>query len=388
MPSLFECRNFYKVDSVRNTKLTDSDMIMEETWNDDIQSQVGYLYDWYHDTYRTVLKDLCSQQDFNKVPIDIKYIVNSSQTYSKDIITYHLQLRPSQECNVDYYDDFFKYRYGANFPNGLYIDICDAKGKYNRWLVVGGANYYDPQFPTFEILPCDYIFQWIVDGKKYQMAGVLRSQNSYNAGIWSDYKQTTVEDQQKFIVPINRDTERLYYDQRMIIDAPVLTEPRTWEISKINRISANGLVHVTLAQNKFNQHTDFIEVNDEGNVIGMWADYYSSAVIPVDVESIINCNISFSGIKPEIKVHGGYKKFTVNFCGKNFESGKWNFYIDREDASGLVQTLSRSDSNELEENQIKVKFIGSDDYLGKVLTVKYTSDSGITSALDVSITSL
>lgn len=62
----------------------------------------------------------------------------------------------------------------------VYVDIPDANGKYNKWLVAATANYYDMQFPSFEILPCDKIFRWVYEGVKYQMAGVLRSQNSYN----------------------------------------------------------------------------------------------------------------------------------------------------------------------------------------------------------------
>jgi len=54
----------------------------------------------------------------------------------------------------------------------------DESGRYNRWLIVDKANYNSNQFPTFEILRCDKVFQWIHDNKKYQCAGVLRSQNS------------------------------------------------------------------------------------------------------------------------------------------------------------------------------------------------------------------
>lgn len=162
-----------------------SDMIMEDTWWNDIASRVGYLYDWYHDDYKTILNDLDSRNDPKKIPIDMKYLVNSSQTMAKDPITYHLQLRPSQQINVPYYEEFFGKRYSATFPCGLYVDIEDACGKYNRWLVVACANSNDPQFRTYELLRCDYVFQWIMDGKKFNMPGVLRSQNSYSYALRS-----------------------------------------------------------------------------------------------------------------------------------------------------------------------------------------------------------
>jgi hypothetical protein len=70
----------------------------------------------------------------------------------------------------------------------------DESGRYNRWLIVDKANYNSNQFPTFEILRCDKVFQWIHDNKKYQCAGVLRSQNSYNSGIWQAYRTVQPED--------------------------------------------------------------------------------------------------------------------------------------------------------------------------------------------------
>lgn len=157
-----------------------SDSIMNNTWWNDISSRVVYLYDYYHDIDSNdplKLRDLHPETDEHKIPIDAKYLMNSSQTYSKDIVTYHLQLRPGQKCNVPYYNEMYGI-YNALFPVGLYVDIPDNNGQYNKWMVVATANFYNAQFSTYEILPCDKVLQWIYDGKKHQMAGCLRSQNS------------------------------------------------------------------------------------------------------------------------------------------------------------------------------------------------------------------
>jgi hypothetical protein len=50
---------------------------------------------------------------------------------------------------------------------------------------------------------------------------------------------------------MTRETETLFYNIRMIIDAKVETEPRAWLISKVNRISPNGICRVTLTQDNF-----------------------------------------------------------------------------------------------------------------------------------------
>lgn len=164
---------------------TNSDMIMKETWWQDIQAQTVYLYDMFHDIgeERFRLKDLHPQDNPYKTPIAAKFIRHASQTYSKDPITYWLQLQPGQECNVDYFDEMYHLKYENIFPVGLYVDVMDESGKYNKWLCVNTANYDSNQFPTFELLKCDYVFQWIHDGKKYECPGVLQSQNSYNSGL-------------------------------------------------------------------------------------------------------------------------------------------------------------------------------------------------------------
>ena len=207
---------------------------------------------------------------------------------------------------------------------------------------------------------------------------------------------TVPEDQQKFIVPLNELTEKLYYNIRMIIDNKIDVksgnEPRAWKVSKVNRINSNGTLLVTLAQDKFNSHTDYIEYEDDSDpssIIGMWADYFSNDGVtpsddkPVDVN--IHSEIQYVG-KPNIKVGGSYKKFTVIFYDGDkvidHKLGHWSFSIDGVDASSLVQT----DNTDVDDNQIRVRFIGSEDYMGKTLKVEYSSTTGIVSSVDILIT--
>lgn len=389
-------------ETLGNIHKIQSDKVMDYTWWNDINAQVGYLYDWYHDSTPTLLRNLNPQEDKNKIPIDVKYLRASSKTYDKDTTTFRIQLRPNQECNVDYYNECFKDRYQSIFPCGLYIDLMDNNGKYNRWLVVGEADFYDPQWSTFEVLPCDYVFQYMMNGMKKQVAGVLRSQNSYNSGIWTNYKETTQEDQQKFVIPLNRETEKIFHDLRMIIDAGVLTEPVTWQITKIHRLAPNGLVSGTLAQTKFNDNTDFIELDNNGNVIGMWADFYTQIPqTPIDT-STNYAVITYSGLKPQVKVGGSYKKFTVTFFNENkepitFENGTWSFKIKRnpntpdeviEDCSEIIKVLDNTTSTDLEENQIKLRFDGGTEYLGDILIISYTSISDIYTDVEMEIIGL
>lgn len=158
-----------------------SDMIMLKTWWQDIQAQNAYIYDYYHDLKSVEsqkLNDLHPEEDEQKTVLPIKFIRHASQTYDKDQVTFWLQMQPGQECNLDYYDKVLGKRYNTLFPIGCFIDIKNEDGTYNKWLVVDKANYNGNQFPTFEILRCDYLMQWVYNGRKYQCPAVLRSQNS------------------------------------------------------------------------------------------------------------------------------------------------------------------------------------------------------------------
>lgn len=180
--SAFELYQDYEsVKTVGQAHKVESDMIENATWWNAIESRVGYFYDHYHDLKSDEalkLRDLHPENDPTKVPIDIKYFRHTSQSLAKDTVSFHLRFRPNQKCTVPYYQEMYGDIYNAIFPVGMFVDIQDANGKFNKWMVVALANSNDMQFPSYEILPCDHVFQWIHEGKKYQMAGVGRSQNS------------------------------------------------------------------------------------------------------------------------------------------------------------------------------------------------------------------
>lgn len=178
MPSL----DFYRKNNTNGVTVgqmhkRNSDMIMNSTWWNDIGARRAYFYDMYHDSDPRKLCDLHPEDDKNKIPIDIKYIQSSSQTYEKDSVTFHLQFRPGQECVIPYYQQYID-MYEIEWPLSLYVDIEDEEGSWNRWLIVAKANGDALQFPTYEILRCDYTFQYIINNVKQEIAGVLRSQNS------------------------------------------------------------------------------------------------------------------------------------------------------------------------------------------------------------------
>lgn len=367
-------------DTIGQVHKTESDMIMEATWDNDLESKLCYLYDYLHDDEPDKRYNLRPELSKTKIPIKAKFIQAEYNSLSKDQTPFHIQFKPSQVCNVPYYKDIFEEKYDATFPIGLYIDIPDEKKIYRKWLIVDNYTLYANQFPSFQVLPIDYKLQWVFKGRKYEMWCTLRSQSSYNSGTWRDYVFETTENQRKCTIPLNDITSTIFYNQRVIISAPI-PEPLTWVCSKVENTSPNGINKLTFAQDHFDQHHDFIEKNESGKVIGMWADYYSEN-IPLQesnhpIPKIEKSEITYSGVKPEIKVGGSYKTFTMYYYDDNREiidkgNYNWQFELNGKtfNESELLKVLYPDITNKLESNQIKIKFIGSDDYLNSILTIK------------------
>ena len=197
-------------------------------------------------------------------------------------------------------------------------------------------------------------------------------------GVWTSGRShiEIPEDQQKFAIPMDRTFENIFYNMRIAIDNRVLTEPRVWRISKINRIDANGIGIFTCAQDKFNPNADYLD--SEGN---WWADYYDADTgaetaptipEPIDnVHGVITCTGS-----QNIKVGGSYKKLTISYYNGETpiepRQGTWHFSIDGTRADALVTTKTDG----LAPNELKVKFIGESTYIGKELNIRFIPDLG------------
>lgn len=181
-----------------------------------------------------------------------------------------------------------------------------------------------------------------------------------------------MEDQAKFVIPINRETENIYYNQRIILDIDgLLSEPRAWRVSKINRIDSRGVIIITLAQDKFDPNADYLD--SEGV---WWADWFTQsgnpAIIdepePIDnVYGVISCAGS-----QNIKVNGSYKKLKISYFNKDKEietlKGNWSFCFNNSDISNLIAIST----NGVADNEIKIKFLGDSSYIGKEIEIRYT----------------
>lgn len=367
-----------------------SDDMMNWTWDNDIQSKICYIYDFYHDDQPRLAEGM-TYENTTKTRIDAKFIVKSYQSMDKDQVEYYVQFKPTQKTHFSEGDElyYFETDYRKKYHNdnfiGLFIDIPNDENIYEKWMILRTepAN----QFPKYLILKCNYELMWIENNGtekiKRRMWSVLKMQSSYNSGLWTDLRFTSQENQDKVWLPLNPITEKIWYTNESSKNMRVLVSSFTdnaiaWQISKVENAQPLGVQKLTLYQDFFDQHRDYIEKDENGNIIGMWASYFDSEITPTDPSnsttppSSITARISAS--TSTIKVGGSYKNLTANLFNDSNEDitteyadakFTWTCSIDNKDWTDKV---TWRDGTEF--NQKKLRFPNDTSTIGKILSVK------------------
>lgn len=372
-----------------------SDWAMEQTWDNDEQSKLCYIYDWKHDDSPNMNIGM-TYKNTTKTPIDAKILVSKYGSIDKDSPTLQCQFKPSQkeyftEADELFYMEEYRQKYHLNdIFVGMYLDVPDKKKVYHRHLIC--MKDVEQNFQKYFILPCDYFLQWIQTkaDKRYKrsMWCVLKSQSSYNSGIWVDNVTASQQNQELLFIPTNEISDTIYYvsednnnNQRLIVDIPNYSienwTPNTWVVSKVERVNVRGRTKLTLYQKPFNSNTDYIEKDENGIITGLWANYFDGTAptdpsTPTTPPSSITARISAS--TSTIKVGGSYKNLTVNLFNDSNEDitteyadaiFTWTCFIDNEDWTDKVTWRAGT-----EYNQKKVKFPNDTSVIGKILSVK------------------
>ena len=393
MPSLSTAR---RIASMKNNgaktigqiRKEESDFLMEQTWDGDLQSKTCYIYDFYHDDKPWLAEDI-THENTTKTKIDAKFIVTKYSSIDKDQVEYHLQFRPSQpvrfteDDELYYYETDYKKHYSTQFPIGLFVDIPDEKNVYRKWLIV--AKEEGNQFLKYSVLPCDYYLHWIeVNGTeriKRKMWCVSRAMNSYTSGRWIDRYMLGLDDIQKIWIPINPITEQLSYieenkNKRLVLSA-LIKKPHVWQISKVENTKPLGIIKITLDQDSWDEHTDYVNF-ETGE---MYADYYDSDIAPTDpTEPNPTPSSNYGTITAStstIKIGGSYKTLTATVFDENGTDitdtysdtvFNWTCSIDNVDSTELDTVVTWLDGTTF--NKKKIKFSNNRSYLEKILEVK------------------
>ena len=372
-----------------------SDFLMESTWDNDEQSKLCYIYDWKHDDSPNMNIGM-TYENTTKTPIDVKILVSKYGSIDKDSPILQCQFKPSQKEYFTEADELFymeEYRQKYHLDDifvGMYLDVPDKKKVYHKHLIC--MKDVEQNFQKYFLLPCDYLLQWVQTkaDKRYKrsMWCVLKSQSSYNSGIWVDRVTASQQNQELLFIPTNEISDTIYYvsednnnNQRLIVDIPNYSienwTPNTWVVSKVERVNVRGRTKLTLYQKPFNSNTDYIEKDKNGIITGLWANYFGGTAptdpsTPTTPPSSITARISAS--TSTIKVGGSYKNLTVNLFNDSNEditteyadaTFTWTCSIDNEDWTDKVTWRAGT-----EYNQKKVKFPNDTSTIGKILSVK------------------
>ena len=364
-----------------------SDEVMQETFDNDIQTRQCYIYDYYHDDQSDIEYGYNPALSETKIPVKLKFIVKTYKSMAKDDPEYHIMFEPnvwnSMSCKPDWFVKNYE-KLGVKFPVGLYVDIPDDRGIYYRWIIMYSevAN----QFPKFGVLRCNYLFKWIKDNGVYRhkrkIWGIEATQNSYTAGVWTGDKVTVFDEQGKFHLPWTPISSELKHDMRLFISM-LQEEPYVYKITKVKNTSPKGVITFTIKQDRFEPEHDYVclDLNDE-NYGDMYADYYSSRVLPLDKEDNSNSdeyNIAIEAANYNVKL-GTSKVLSAKIYDAdnndvtNMYSGSecvWNFELEKviEEQENLIivdKDYSLKDGNDF---KCKFKFNGDEKYIGHNINV-------------------
>lgn len=395
MLNLSDLQTFYSSNKTVGQELKEmSDDLMQETWDNNIQSRTCYLYDYSHDDNQEINTGYNPSTNVNKKALSCKFIITQYKTQTKLIPEYHIQFSPNDWNNNLILPDYITQdtelmKIGIEFPVGLYIDIPDDKGVYYKWLIIymETAN----QFPKFGVLKCNYYFNWVtyLGSQKYlrNMWGVQTSTNS-GTGIKDNSITVEVDGRRTIYLPYNAISSELTYDKRLIVSTP-MTIPITYKISDVINTDPMGINQFTLSKDKYNSQKDFVgSLNEEGKLIDkygrtlMYANYYDTTVTNIDTPTtdanVVKLNCSYSNIK----VKGSARTVTASYYENNIDKTNETIFSWEISCENKVFDLT-NDANlivnfvDAKQQTLNLKFIEDKNYngityYGKVLNVKCT----------------
>ena len=161
-------------------------------------------------------------------------------------------------------DLYMQFRPGVFYPVGSYVDTLDIYPDENgneTWTTYLITNREDSQqFTMFNVLPCNYLFKFVNKNKVYQSLGVVRSLNSYSAGLTPKASTILVPSDMKSLwIPSDDCSMILYYNKRVIVSDSRRVPPLTWSIAKVDDMSSPGVSKYSLVQAAFNPERDWDE---------------------------------------------------------------------------------------------------------------------------------
>ena len=331
-----------------------SNMVIEQTWTRDPNYRQVYVV-----KVDSGLPEITEMHEL----IDVKFNIKTYQSITSDEVAYLLQFRHGEE------------KIHPEIDIGSYVYMEDEDGDWKWWLICHLDER--PAFRQYQILECNWNLGWVVNNRIYHCLAVQRVQQSYNSGSWDGDRITFTDNVTSVWLPTNNDTLTIGYNQRFLISDEKRFPPICYQTSKIEDTQPIGLTKLKFTQETFNP--------DKDNYDLMLADYYSSNITPedLDVETELKTPaiITYSGLRPEVKVGGSYKVFTPAFYNKDASVVKWLI----SDENGDISADTSNYSIVYDGDKLRLRVALNYNLIGKVLIVQVMGSDGSSAELSVEV---
>lgn len=237
-------------------KKTQSDMIINSTFTADAQYKRVYI----------LTRDGWKWED-------AKYQRHSKLSILKDAVDYYLQFRPKVHYPIGSYvfvpddTDFDINISGHELDNPFSLP---NERITQLWFIVGRDDA--AAYVRYNILKCNWKFQWIYKNELYSCWGANRSANSYTSGKWTDELSSSLDNLTAAWVPDLYyaygndmytlklgDTRTIMHEQRFMLTNNIL-DPKVYQVTKIIDLNPSGIIKLSIKQDELNNKTDNIQL--------------------------------------------------------------------------------------------------------------------------------
>ena len=350
----YKSRMAHRGRNMSETLRMQSNMVIEQTWNRDPNARKVYVV-----RVDSGLPEVTEEHEL----VDVKFNVKTYENIQSDEPSYWMQFRHGAE------------KFNPDIAVGSYVYMENEDHEWTWWMIQDIDAR--PYFRQYQILECNYIFKWILEGKIYNCLGIQRVQQSYNSGSWDGDRFTFVDNITSAILPANNDTFTINYNQRFMITDPRRPIPLVWAVSKVEDSTPIGLIILKFTQETYSPTLDNKEL--------MLCNYYNSEIVPEpsNVEPIPKptASITYNGSAPTIKVGGSYKVFTPVFDNESASVDKWEV----SDENGDISADTENYTIKYDGQKLKLKIALNYTLIKKVLVVKVYGTDGSTAELSVEV---
>lgn len=314
-----------------------------------------------------------------------------SRTYREVIIDgekYDARVIPDSQTSIRGGNGNYKiqFRDGIYPPAGTYVQIPNARGDYEWWLIMYESDDHD--FLKHLIKKCNYLLRWknskgeiierwCVFSDNFRMQDGERKSN-FNKQNMPYYNMVVA-------LALDSETKNIRLDKRFLIDVPDLEEaPDAYIVTNRNIISKTflndtaGIIEFSVAAHQFNHNTDNKEL--------MIADYYKdyNHIEDVNERAEYDCRIIYNG-NSELRMNAPYKKYTVEvYLNGELQSDvpiDFDVVMNDDDVENFDYTIN--------DNQLFIKCKQNDLLNGSFIRIiAFNSEIGCSAELPVKVVSL